>query len=174
MYDRLSGNTFFPQMCYLGNVRNQNEDEFYFVLTGDHLELLPIIETTWGVWKALYPNTTVLSDNTGFSRDYSRYPYGTYRSNNGLLLFPITKEDPRLNRKDIIFGLTLNNIERAYPFKLMGERAVLNDDVGGAKIVVLYSKEAKLAVAFYREVDGQILNFELQDVFGFCSHHFQG
>ena len=166
MYDRLSGNTFFPQMCYLGNVRNQNEDEFDFVLTGDHLELMPIIETTWGVWKALYPNTTVLSDNTGFSRDYSRYPYGTYRSNNGLLLFPITKEDLRLNRKDIIFGLTLNNIERAYPFKLMGERAVLNDDVGGAKVVVLYSKEAKFAVAFYREVDRQVLNFELQDVLG--------
>lgn len=151
MYDRLFGETLFPQMCYLGRDGNLN---------GKQLKLLPIIETTWATWKQLYPNTTVLSDATGFSRDYSRYPYGDYRTDHDFLLFRVTKEDPRLERKDIIFGLILNNIERAYPFNAMGEMAVLNDDIGGTNVLVLFSDEAKLAVAYFRDVTGQILTFE--------------
>ncbi|MFQ5770719.1 MAG: DUF3179 domain-containing (seleno)protein [bacterium] len=155
MYDRLSGETLFPQLCFIGRDGNLN---------GQQLELLPIIETTWSAWKALYPNTTVLSDDTGFDRNYSHYPYGDYRTNNDNLLFPLTKEDHRLERKDIIFGIILNNIERAYPFKDMGEMAVLNDDIGGPKVLILFIEEAKLAISYYREVEGQVLNFELQKI----------
>ena len=151
MYDRVFKETLFPQMCYVGRDGKLNDMQLNFI---------PIIETTWGAWKELYPNTTVLSDDTGYQRNYSHYPYGDYRTNHDRLLFPLTKEDSRLKRKEIIFGIILNNIQRAYALKDMGKRAVLNDEIGGTKIVVVFSEEPQLAVALSRKLNGQILNFE--------------
>jgi hypothetical protein len=158
IYDRLSGETLFPQMCYVGLNGNLQDKQ---------LKLLPMMEATLGAWTKLHPDTKVLSNDTGFSRPYGTYPYGDYRTNDDFLLFPITKEDPRLPRKDMILGLNLNNTQRAYPFKAMGARAVLNDDVGGTKVLVLFSDEAKFAAAYYRTVDGQELIFEESDSQGF-------
>ena len=47
-------------------------------LTGTHLTLLPSTQTTWQKWQNKYPQTLVLSDQTGFKRDYSRDPYEGY------------------------------------------------------------------------------------------------
>lgn len=160
MYDRQNRSSLIPQMCYLGRTRDGDN----LPLNGDKLTLLPIIETTWGAWKKLHPNTLVLSDDTGYQREYARYPYGDYRVNNNFLLFPLTKTDDRLEQKDMVFGLNLNNINRAYPFEAMGNRAVLNDDVGGTKVLVLFVKSAKLAVGYYRNYNGQNLTFELDGV----------
>lgn len=44
-------------------------------LIGNPAELMVHLETTWSTWKALYPNTTVVSTNTGVSRQYGTYPY---------------------------------------------------------------------------------------------------
>ncbi len=161
MYDRLTGETLFPQMCYRGlqveNGRLKNN--------GEQLILLPSLETTWTDWLFLYPNTTVISNETGFERDYTTYPYGDYRTNNNLLLFPLTHEDSRLNRKDVVFGVNLNHITRVYPFKNMGERAVINDEIGGEEIVILFSKLANLVVAYHRRVGDQSLTFQLDRYF---------
>ncbi len=154
MYDRVSGETLFPQICFIGK-RGP--------LAGEQLKLLPIVESTWAAWKALHPNTTVLSDDTGVSRNYSRYPYGDYRVNNDFLLFPLTRDDRRLPRKDIVLGVILNDIERAYPFKAMGEYAVFNDEIGGTKIGIVYSKEAQIAVPFFRTINGQDTQFTFHE-----------
>jgi hypothetical protein len=39
--------------------------------------LRPVVQTTWAAWRAWHPDTTVLSTNTGFARNYAQYPYGT-------------------------------------------------------------------------------------------------
>ena len=39
-------------------------------LIGQTPQLFNIVETTWKTWKELYPNTLVVSTNTGFSRPY--------------------------------------------------------------------------------------------------------
>ncbi|MEM9937151.1 MAG: DUF3179 domain-containing protein, partial [Bacteroidota bacterium] len=58
-------------------------------LRGTAVDLLPVLETSWSTWKKLYPTAEVLSTNTGFSRNYSRYPYGDYRTNDNNLIFPV-------------------------------------------------------------------------------------
>ncbi|MFQ5628272.1 MAG: DUF3179 domain-containing (seleno)protein, partial [bacterium] len=55
----------------------------------DELELLPVVETTWKKWRELYPNTTALSKDTRFNRDYTAYPYASYRDENVPPLFGI-------------------------------------------------------------------------------------
>ncbi len=44
-------------------------------MAGDSLQILPAEHTTWGDWRQRYPDTVVLSFNTGYVRDYSRDPY---------------------------------------------------------------------------------------------------
>lgn len=149
MYD-LETTSLFPQMCFSGKTGR---------LEGEQLKLLPIVESTWGAWKTLHPNTTVLSDFTGFDRPYNIYPLGDYRTNHEFLQFPLTNDDRRLPRKNIILGVALNNIERAYPFKAMGTHAVLNDRIGDTDILVVFAERAKMAVPFYRKVDGQETDF---------------
>ena len=55
MYDRRDGATLYPQMIY--TAINGGD-------LGAQLELLPVIETTWGMWKKMYPNTTVVEAGT--------------------------------------------------------------------------------------------------------------
>ena len=50
-------------------------------LTGSGIELkiLPVVITSWKDWLAAHPDTTVLSLDTGFDRNYQPgQPYGAY------------------------------------------------------------------------------------------------
>ena len=92
MYDRRDFRTLYPQMIYTG-------------ITGDfkdqRLELLPVVETTYSLWKQMYPETEVAQSGTGLeaygarANDYAsepsiyvRYPYvsslGDYRTSKRL------------------------------------------------------------------------------------------
>lgn len=44
-------------------------------MAGASLPILPVEHTTWGDWQRRYPDTAVLSFNTGYARDYSGDPY---------------------------------------------------------------------------------------------------
>ena len=59
-------------------------------LIGDEPILESVVETNWGTWKKLYPNTKVLSLETGFDRNYNFYPYGDYKTNHGYFLFTVS------------------------------------------------------------------------------------
>lgn len=58
MYDR-HNDSHWSQMLGVG-VSGPN--------IGDQLELLPVVETTWDRWQQLYPDTKVVSDQTGHAR----------------------------------------------------------------------------------------------------------
>lgn len=44
-------------------------------MIGTSLQILPVEHTTWGDWLQRYPDSVVLSFNTGYVRDYRRDPY---------------------------------------------------------------------------------------------------
>lgn len=83
---------------------------------GTAVNNLPHVETTWETWKIIAPSSKFLSDNTGFSRDYNRYPYGSYRTNNNLL-FPIAHTDARLPLKERVHAIIVNDKVKAYRFE---------------------------------------------------------
>lgn len=103
MYDRTS-DSYWPQI--LG-------EAILGLGKGSVLKEAPIIWTTWAKWKAKYPQTKVLSNKTGFLRDYSVSgdPYGSYvQENKGYygsdsIIFDLTNEDERLEPKTVIIGL---------------------------------------------------------------------
>lgn len=67
--------------------------------TGLQMTSHPAVTTTWGEWRAEHPDTTVLSLETGYKRDYSEgAAYRDYFSNDRLY-FQVSKTDQRLKNK---------------------------------------------------------------------------
>ena len=71
------------------------------------LEAYPVVTTTWREWKALHPETAVLSLDTGHERDYSEgTAYRSYFSTDRLM-FEVPKLDKRLKNKEPVLALRL-------------------------------------------------------------------
>ncbi len=78
-------------------------------LAGSDLELTayPVVTTTWGEWRRMHPETTVLSLRTGHERDYSEgAAYRDYFATDRLM-FSVPRSDPRLRNKDEVLALLL-------------------------------------------------------------------
>ena len=72
---------------------------------GIQLERSYLVTTTWGEWKRRHPDTTVLSLQTGYRRDYGEgVAYNSYFSNDELM-FAISTRDNRLKNKDEVLAL---------------------------------------------------------------------
>ncbi len=122
-------------------------------LIGQRPELVTILETTWGVWKTMYPNTKVLTSNTGFSRNYGVYPYGDYRTNNSYLIFPLTIEDSRIPAKDRVHSIINDDKAKVYKFIAFGNGNALRDEFQGKDILLVGDNTT-------------IVSFELDDTSG--------
>ena len=171
MYDRRDGTTLYPQILFTA-IEGARQ--------GESLELLPVVETTWATWKQLHPDTQVVAGGTYSQSRYTSYPYinsrdGDYRTSNRYLLFGL---DPSIGNnanpfsqtyeiKDPMLGVRINNRSKAYLFDTMGEQAAINDEVGGEAIVVAWDRDSSLAIPYAREVDGQLLSFDLAEGAGF-------
>ena len=162
MYDRRDGTTLYPQI-------------FSTAVSGprirEPLTLMPVVETTWATWKALYPDTQVIADGTYSSNQYTSYPYSDYRTNNGFLLFNLNPSlseniNPYANTfgaKDGMLGVRLDGHARAYLFDTLDNQAAINDQVGGVDIVVVWDRFNSLAIPYASQVGDQILTFEIDD-----------
>jgi hypothetical protein len=82
-------------------------------LTGQELQEISIDTVTWGEWKAEYPLSEVLSQDTGHNRNYGKDPYGSYYENSNLF-FPVENEDNTIHPKDVIFGIEIEDMYKAY------------------------------------------------------------
>lgn len=122
----------------------------------------PLIETSWKHWKELYPNSKVLDVRTSFNRSYGQYPYGDYKTNNSLLLFPIENEDGRLPAKQRGLGIVVGDQSRFYRFQdfVASNVVTYNDNINGKNIVVVGSNQRNFLVAYDSEIEpGVILDF---------------
>jgi hypothetical protein len=136
------------------------------VIVGDQVTKIPerlqVVETTWGTWKAMYPMSRVLSENTGYSRDYNEYPYGSFRENSSLL-FPVTNSnDQRLHRKERVLGINNGTSSKVYPIdRFTFGVEVINETVGDMNVVVAGSSGSNFGVVFNRELeDCTVAEFE--------------
>jgi hypothetical protein len=120
-------------------------------LKGTPAETFNLVETYWGTWKSMFPETRVLSDQTGHARNYKRYPYGDYKTSN-TLIFPVNNEDNRLHKKDRVLGVLIDDMAKAYPIAKFGtSTTVIHDSFMNEDLVIAGSKEKNFLVAFKRE-----------------------
>lgn len=128
--------------------------------SGYVLKRIPVDVMSLREWLNIYPESLVLSQETGFFRAYGEDPYyGYYEARD--IYFPIENFDERLHPKEIVTAVKVGKETKAYIIKNL-EGKVIQDKLGGKDIVIL--KIGKHAARVYeREVDGKVLDFELKD-----------
>jgi hypothetical protein len=146
-------------------------------LTGKRLAVLPATTVSWSEFRRRYPQGQVLSRETGFLRDYGRNPYVGYdQIDQPPFLFPGTP-DGRLPPMERVVAVSLNGEDLAVPYGVLQQRRVVEDKMGGRKIVVLYqpgttsaldgaaiatSRDVGAAAVYEAAVDGRDLTFRWQ------------
>jgi hypothetical protein len=130
---------------------------------GQKLQRIPFDIAYWKDWKGIYPNSKVLSKDTGFSRPYGVDPYAEYYTSNQLY-FPVSNHDNRAGLKEKVIGLE-NVVEekeqyKAYKLQQIETHKVINDKING-KSVTLFSLRPAMVRAYDRIlVEGKVLEFE--------------
>lgn len=132
-------------------------------LRGNVIETFSLVETTWSTWKGMFPATRVVSTQTGHSRNYSRYPYGDYKTNNSRILFPFTPNDTRLGTKERVHGIIIDGQAKAYRFGSFSEGTNLIQDVFKNEAVVIVGNQSRNFIVSFSRVldDGTELNFSI-------------
>ena len=144
MYDRLT-DTYWSQIDGVAIVGE---------LTGSELTDISIDTVSWGEYTEFAENrdAQVLSQDTGFSREYGRDPYGNYYTDS-FLIFPVEQEDNRVHAKTVIFGIEVDGAYTAYRESDLLENSEITDVVNGVNVKVT------------READGivTIINLDTQE-----------
>jgi hypothetical protein len=106
-------------------------------LIGQKPTLNNVIETNWKTWKTLYPNTKVLSTNTGFDRRYSVYPYGDYKTNQNLFLFAVNPLNNNLPHKERVYAIIACTTSKVYRFQNFTNGKVIKETFEGVNYLVV-------------------------------------
>ena len=136
-------------------------------LMGERLLLLPAQTTTWALWKDQFPDTQVLSRDTGHVRRYDYDPFlglAERLNRDGDFLFPVSElaRDPRLDPGAIVVGVEVDGRQRAYPIQLIGD-GVVNDSIGEVPIVVFSAVEGPTGAAYVALVENATMTFSFVD-----------
>ncbi len=114
---------------------------------GRRLTAIPMSHTTWSDWRQRHPDTLVLSQDTGFFRDYHRSPYAGYEKSRKLY-FPVKFRAQGYHPKERVLGLEIDGRYKAYPFaELAKSNGTLRDQVAGKDIEVRFDAEHQTAAA---------------------------
>ncbi len=123
-------------------------------LVGERLGFVPLPQMTWGDWRVEHPDTLVLDPDTPYNDRYRPVRIGR----------PNQREarwgDDRLESNALLVGVEANG---AFVGFLVGDVAseggVVNTEVGGVPVVVVYDEGSRTGIAFERRVQGQTLEF---------------
>lgn len=170
MYDR-SDDTLYSQPWALGVVgKNVNVS----------LKRIPAVKTTLKNWLKKYPQSKILATETGYNRDYFRYPYGSYYTNK-MLIFPVrNQEQLTTHPKTIISYIWQADNQTPYnnfsgvsqqfnhaELEKLGSKKV---KLGDSQVIARWEKELETVIV--EELDGTIISSST--AFAFVYHSFFG
>lgn len=91
--------------------------------TGKKLGLVKMQMLTFNDVQTKFPGAHVLSENTGYRRDYGRFPYEDYEKTEALY-FPVRVQDKRHFAKDMMYVFEVEGKSVAFPVKELGDNRV--------------------------------------------------
>ena len=157
MFDRETG-SWWPQMLAQG-IDGDHE--------GDVLGEFQLTWSSWGQWRDRHPGTVVLTEETGYVRDYGSDPYGGYNPTSGYYsvddedtLFPPLATDDRFAPKEVVVGVRTEDGAAAVPTDRLRESGLLEWSMGDEPYVAVYDPGLE-AGHVYRNPDG--LELEADD-----------
>ena len=144
-------------------------------LAGTQLEFLPAPIIAWQDFKEAHPAGQVLSRDTGHSRPYGQNPYVGYDDiNSSPFLYRGPATSDRLPPMARVLAVELGGEVVAFPYETLQTVRVINAQVGGEDIVVLWEagtasaldsitlaggRDVGAAAAYSRVVEGRALTF---------------
>jgi len=144
MYDRAT-EAWWPQVLATSVPGPWNEAP-----ESSSLRQFPVVWTTWERWRESYPETKLLSRDTGFARDYDRDPYGSYNPRNGYYareeepMFPaIGKEDelpPEIPPKEVVIGARSPAGATAVKKPYLRDQKLVEGSFGGTPMLAVYGE----------------------------------
>ncbi|MHA2175245.1 MAG: DUF3179 domain-containing protein [Candidatus Hodarchaeales archaeon] len=137
-YDRLS-DTYWSQML---------THAWCGPLVGS-LPIIPIFEMSWNEWVQIYPETIVLSRDTGFRRDYNRNPYGEYGITESILFQsafnPLIPQHGYYHPKSLTHVAFIDNETILFPLSELENSRLILFEINNQSYV-LYSKESSVGI----------------------------
>ncbi|MBS4030121.1 MAG: DUF3179 domain-containing protein [Clostridiales bacterium] len=120
-------------------------------------ELLSSQLVSWEEWLQDYPETTVISDRTGFTRNYGGDPYASYFATDKLM-FPVDKNTDRpagFTDKEMMVVVFANNEARAYAVSDVAAQAqgILDDELGGRVVHLQHAGRSNSVTVSYADSD---------------------
>jgi thiol-disulfide isomerase/thioredoxin len=115
-------------------------------LTGQTLTPIETNTLTWKEFKEskdYNDNTKILSKNTGMERNYGNDPYGNYY-NTTYLLFPPKNIDRRIDFKEIIYGIQINEEYKAYKHSDIVKFKEITDTIKNTQIQIKYENNGEV------------------------------
>jgi hypothetical protein len=143
---------------------------------GSQLVVLPTATVTWGDFAATHPDGEALSQNTGSSFSYGTNGYAGYSGRGGPFSQLSRDEfDDRFPALARVVGVRIDDNSKAYPFSILSELGVANDELAGIPITVWWADTGAVdnfdsarpgegqvigtGIAFLATVGGQVLTF---------------
>ncbi|HLJ57494.1 MAG TPA: DUF3179 domain-containing (seleno)protein [Chthonomonadaceae bacterium] len=144
-------------------------------MRGETLTSRPLLDTTWGEWRRLHPDTLVMAPDPRFrdcyepkgsimARGYDSFPAAYFRKT-------VTRRDARLPMFEPMLAVSIPPAGesqagqqsarpsfRAYPLKVFkGKTTVINEMVGSSPVAILFVADTQTACALQPVIDGRKL-----------------
>lgn len=138
MFDRQT-DSLWSQPWGLGVAGEKNNDV---------LVRVPAERTTLGQWMKAHPDSQVLSTDTGYSRNYKRYPYGSYYTDESII-FPARNQDNLKHHPKEIMQIVFEHDSRNPQGLFSGEKYVISQSELKEKSSVSFFFQSKKITAVW-------------------------
>jgi len=122
-------------------------------LEGYSLPERRIVWTTWGRWREIHPESTVLTEDTGYARNYGRDPYAESGYNvSDSVAYPVMTEDDTFHSKRIVMGARTADGAVAFDKERLREDRLLSTTLDETPYLAVYDEPLDTA-RVYRDAD---------------------
>jgi hypothetical protein len=105
---------------------------------GESLTPLASAIVRWADFRDTHPDGQALSSDQGFGLVYGSNPYEFYSSRGRPYNFYSGEIDDRFPALERVVGISVNGIDKAYPFSLINKARVVHDNLAGQELVVFW------------------------------------
>ena len=114
-------------------------------LMGTMLEMLPSQIISWADFKQNYPDSAVLSRETGYERRYGINPYAGYDDVGGSPFFPVGEYGDELPPIERVVAIMIGDLDVAFPFQPTCRGGVANEEYADQPITIFWKSGTNTA-----------------------------
>ena len=147
-------------------------------MVGSQLKRLPAQIISFEQFRSAHKDGLVLSRKTGYRRPYGENPYPGYDDISNSPSRYHGEGDERLRPMEKVVGVTIADLDKAYPYSVTRKLRVINDTIANVPFVVFHAEGARSAFdevstdssrevgstgVFERRFAGRLLEFRYRD-----------